>query len=114
MKTLELPLGEGTVAACVPAEHLLGVFEPHEPAGEVDERTLIAQAMADPIGAPRLSELARPGQSVAVVISDLTRPCPSDRLLPSVLDELGSAGVRDQDVTVVAALGTHRPMTPAE
>jgi nickel-dependent lactate racemase len=51
---------------------------------------------------------------VAVVTSDLTRPCPSDRLLPLVLTELQQAGVRDGDVSVVMALGLHRPMTAAE
>jgi nickel-dependent lactate racemase len=49
-----------------------------------------------------------------IVTSDLTRPCPSDRLLPPVLEELAAAGVPDDDVTIVMALGLHRPMTVAE
>jgi nickel-dependent lactate racemase len=111
---IELPFGHGVVSVSLAAADLLGVFEPEQPASEVDERALTDQALSAPIGAPPLRDLARPGQSVAVVISDLTRPCPSDRLLPAILDELATAGVRDHDVTVVAALGTHRPMTPDE
>jgi nickel-dependent lactate racemase len=58
--------------------------------------------------------MVQPGQKVVIVTSDLTRPCPSERLLPSVLGELSAAGVPDDDVTVVLALGLHRPMTETE
>jgi nickel-dependent lactate racemase len=51
---------------------------------------------------------------VAIVTSDLTRPCPSDRLLPYLLEELAAAGVDDTGITVVIALGLHRAMTREE
>jgi nickel-dependent lactate racemase len=70
--------------------------------------------MAHPIGSRRLRELVVPGQRVAIVTSDLTRPCPSARLLPYILEELGSAGVEEDDILVVLALGLHRPMTGPE
>ena len=35
-------------------------------------------------------------------------------MLPHVLDELRLAGVPDESVYIVIALGTHRPMTDAE
>ena len=46
--------------------------------------------------------------------SDITRPCPSARLLPPVLQELAKGGVRDEDITVVFGLGAHRAQTPEE
>ena len=36
------------------------------------------------------------------------------RLLPVLLAELDAAGVRLQDITLLNALGTHRPQTEAE
>jgi nickel-dependent lactate racemase len=75
---------------------------------------LTSEALEHPIGSPRLRELARPGQKVAVLTSDMTRPCPSAKLLPSVLKELADAGVCEEDVVIVAALGLHRQMTQAE
>jgi lactate racemase len=48
------------------------------------------------------------------VTSDLTRPCPSNRLLPPLLDELAAADVADEQILVVMALGLHRPMTAQE
>jgi len=71
-------------------------------------------ALAAPIGSPLLREMVHPGQSIAIITSDITRPCPSHLLLPAVMDELLQAGVHDEDVTVVLALGAHRAHTPKE
>jgi lactate racemase len=79
-----------------------------------DEATLIADALAHPIDSAPLAQCVAPGQRVAVVTSDITRPCPSARLLPAIIDELNRGGVRDEDIVVVFALGTHRPHTEAE
>jgi len=74
----------------------------------------LREALAKPVGTLRLREMVRPGPRVVIVTSDLTRPWPSERLLPPVLDELAAAGIPADDVTVVMALGLHRPMTEAE
>src|SRR5688572_3569109 len=63
-------------------------------------------------GAP-LRERVRAGQRVAIVISDITRPVPNQTLLPPVLDELRSAGIADQAVTIVNGTGLHRANSPA-
>jgi nickel-dependent lactate racemase len=82
------------------------------PAEPEDE--LIRAALMAPIDSPPLSSIVAPGQRVVVVTSDITRPCPSARLLPPILDELASGGVRDRDITVVFGRGTHRAHTPEE
>ena len=112
--TLEIPYGSSIVRAPIPIANLLGVFAPGKGGEGRDEMEILAEALAHPVGAPRLRDLVRPGQKVAIITSDMTRPCPADRLLPPVLDELGEAGASDEDVTVVAALGLHRAMTPSE
>jgi nickel-dependent lactate racemase len=81
---------------------------------ECDETTLIHNALAQPLGSPRLADLVSPGKRVAVVTSDVTRPCPSALILPQVLDELYRGGARDEDITIVFGLGTHRPQTQQE
>ena len=71
-------------------------------------------ALVHPIGAPRLRALAKPGQKIAIIASDISRPVPSYEILPAVLDELIAAGCRREDVTVVFALGSHRHHTEEE
>ncbi len=117
LTTLKLPYGHGTVSTQVPTAAIQAILVPLQQGGDPspdDEARILDEALARPVGTPRLRNLARPGQKVAIVTSDLTRPCPSERLLPPVLAELAAAGVSDRDVTVVLALGLHRPMTAAE
>ena len=51
---------------------------------------------------------------MAIVTSDISRPLPTWQIMPSVLDELYSAGVAREDITLVFALGSHRPHTEEE
>ncbi len=114
IRIVPLPYGQGTLPARLPEANLEAILLPRQEEEAGDEATLLREAMARPIGAPPLRELVRPHQRVAIVTSDLTRPCPSERLLPLILEELAAAGVPDSQVTVVLALGLHRPMTEGE
>jgi len=59
-------------------------------------------------------QLVHPGQQVAVIVSDITRPCPTDRLLPPLLSELQTGGIAEEDIRIVFALGSHRCLAPEE
>ncbi|NKB65482.1 MAG: nickel-dependent lactate racemase [Candidatus Latescibacteria bacterium] len=111
---LRLPFGGGEETVAVDAESLLGVVLPQDGEEPGDEAGLVRQALAQPVGSPPLRRLVRSGQKVAIITSDLTRPCPSERLLPAVLDELAAGGIADADIEVIIALGLHRPMEEAE
>jgi len=111
---ITLPFGRSRVAVEVPRANLLGIVEPRETAEVGQGAAQLGEALAQPVGSPRLCELARPGQKVVIITSDLTRPCPSATLLPPVLGELAAAGVAEHNVTIVVALGLHRAMTAAE
>lgn len=75
---------------------------------------MIAEAMQNPIGGRRVRDLVHRGQRVAIVTSDMTRPCPSELLIPPLLSELNAAGIRDENICIVIGLGLHRPMTADE
>lgn len=111
---LFLKYGHASQRLRLPAGMRSAVLTPGRTGGAVAEADLVRAALAEPIGRPRLARLVAPGQRVVVVTADITRPCPSDRLLPALLDELNGAGIPDRDITVVFGLGTHRPHTAAE
>lgn len=69
------------------------------------------RAFEAPIGTPRLRELARGRRTACIVIDDLSRPTPGDRLVPRILAELAAAGIADRDVLILAGVANHRPMT---
>ncbi|MCJ7738326.1 MAG: nickel-dependent lactate racemase [Anaerolineae bacterium] len=109
-----LPYGHITLEVDVPTSDLIDVLSSRsdeKPGGEI---ALLRHALAAPVGTPQLRDIVTSRQRIAIVTSDLTRPCPSDRLLPPMLDELRAAGVPDDNVVIVMALGLHRPMTVTE
>jgi len=90
-------------------------FEPaarFAPAG--DPELAVGRALAEPVAAPRLRQLARGAATVAVTIPDSSRPCPNPLILQSLLDELAYAGVPDAGVSVVVGCGLHATTTPEE
>ena len=99
----ELPANmRGTYAASRPVEPL------------ADVEKAIDKALADPINSPPLSELAKQGDTVCIVFTDITRNTPEHLLVPALLAELHAAGVRDEDITLLCGTGLHRPSTPQE
>ncbi len=98
---LDLPYGRASVSMRVPAANLSRGVERQARLETADEGTLLREALAHPVGTSCLRDLARPGQKVVIVTSGLTSPCPSERLLPFVLDELTLAGIPDESITIV-------------
>ncbi|MCZ8513898.1 nickel-dependent lactate racemase [Paenibacillus filicis] len=81
---------------------------------EVESARRIREALDRPIGTPRLMELAKGKDQAVILISDGTRLCPSPLLLRELLRELNGAGIADDRVDVVVALGLHRKHTETE
>ena len=99
---ISLPYGHTEMELEIPSERVTVL----EAARKVADP--IRFALATPIGTPRLRDLVKAGQTVAIVTSDITRPCPTHLLLPAVMEELEAAHVARGDVSVVFALGSHR------
>lgn len=98
----------------VPDANLMGVFALPLCADPVDEDSIIREALLSPIGSPRLSEIAHGKRSALILCDDIARPTPAYKVIPAVLDELHDAGIQDENIEFMMALGTHRPMTPEE
>jgi len=109
-----LPYGKSEVCVRVPTRNFLGSIDPREKAGVPDARAEVERALKEPWGSRRLSEIAKPESKVVVVVDDATRPAPTSLMVPLVLDELGAAGVRDENVVIIFACGTHRAVKPGE
>jgi len=75
---------------------------------------VVRQALASPTGTSKLSQLACGRKKAVIVISDGTRLCPSELLLPALLEELNAGGIPDNAIDIVIALGLHRKQTKEE
>ena len=70
----------------------------------------IRKSILNPIGTPNLSVIARGRKSVVIVVDDMTRTTPSSKILPFVFEELEKADISKEQITILFALGAHRPM----
>ena len=76
--------------------------------------SFIKKALENPIKSRRLSEIVNPDSRVAIIVSDVTRPTPTAKILPPLLDELYLGGAKNENITIVFALGLHRLQTEEE
>jgi nickel-dependent lactate racemase len=111
---IDIPYGKGFMPLHVPGERLCGVLRPAHCAQPCDPpEATVRAALAEPIGSPRLRELARGKRRVLVITSDHTRPVPSRITLPPLLAEI-RLGSPQAEIVILIATGMHRRTTEAE
>ena len=111
---LDFGYGNSIQRVEIPERNLISILEPNPVTHEHCGKEAVCAALAKPIGAPLLREKAKPGQKIAIIVSDISRPVPTAELLPPVLEELRHAGCSAEDITIVFALGSHRHHTEEE
>lgn len=79
-----------------------------------DPENEIEKAVKNPFSGPPLSEIAKPDDKVCIVFTDITRASPDDLFAKPILKELEKAGVKNENITFVCAIGMHRPSTYEE
>lgn len=110
-----LPYGNGTLGARLDWGRPLGTIDIADAPALSNVSEAIHGAIVRPIGADtHLFALVRPGERIAILVSDQFRKTAADEVLPVLVDGLNGAGVRDADIIIVFAGGTHRPPTIEE
>jgi nickel-dependent lactate racemase len=109
-----VPFGKGELAFGLPGGMTGTVVVSKAVPPIVDVPAAVRGALADPINSPTLRELAKPGDRVCIVFTDITRASPDHLLVPPMLAELEAAGVSDEAITLLCGIGMHRPSTPEE
>ncbi len=113
IEKVSIPYGNKIVDVEFPSKNLLSVASPKEIIPQVDIATLVRQAVRAPINMRPFSNLLKGGEHLLIIVDDLTRSTPVDKILPILLEEMGTPK-KKIDVTVLIALGTHRMMTALE
>lgn len=111
---LTFKIGTRTQALEVREDTLLDILEPNEISVPLTGEAAVQDALKHPVKSPLLRELLHPGETVAIVTSDITRPMPTWTVMPALLDELYAVGIHREDITLVFALGSHRRHTEEE
>jgi hypothetical protein len=117
MAEVTLPFGSSAVTAELPDRaQLIGGADPSGRSGSrlnpvANQETAVREALANPLGMPRVRDIAKSGGSALIAFDDPTAPSfgPVRRLaIEAVLEELAGAGVPEENVTLVCANALHR------
>lgn len=114
MTVVDVPYGGRPLSIEIPEKNLAGILTPSEPEKSEDETHLIRNALENPIGSERISDIVDFGKKIVIIVSDITRPVPTSRMLPHLLEELRRGNAKDENITIVIALGLHRNQTEDE
>lgn len=114
MKRYPIPCGKKTINIEIPDDIPVKWVESHKMTPVPEVRGAVEEALHRPTRSPRLRDLVRPGQTVALIVTDITRQLPEETMVPLLLEELQGGGIKKQDITAVVATGTHRPNTAEE
>jgi lactate racemase len=111
---IRLPFGREYIEWLPPDDLQVTLVEKREPPALPDPLRSLEQALDAPDHSPSIEELAAGARSATIVVTDATRPCPDRILVPALLERLHRAGIPREGVTILVAIGMHRPSTPGE
>ena len=110
---IELPYGNSILKAGIPTRNLAYVLSRQDVKGLENEREVIVSSLRSPIGCPSLRDCVNKNDKVVILVTDNTRACPDDRLVPPILAEL-EGKIPNENVTIIVALGLHEPLDKQE
>lgn len=110
---ISLPYGDTVLKAMIPTKNIAFILSTKGIKGLENEREAIANSLRSPIECPPLRDCINKNDKVVVIVTDNTRPCPDDRLLPPILAELEEKLPRE-NITIIVALGLHPPLDKQE
>lgn len=115
MPIVKFPYGKEYISINIPDNRLRAVLVSrlHDYHARESQEKLVRKALNNPIGSPKLSELAVGKNNVVIVASDHTRPVPSKAIIPQMLEEI-RRGNPNAKITILIATGCHRGTTKDE
>lgn len=113
-KKITLKYGKGEIEFEIPADMILCELMANKVETSTTGDREIIRSLENPIGSLVLEKILSPKDSVCIVTSDITRPCPSNVILPHIIERVESAGVLPESITIVLGLGSHREHTLEE
>jgi nickel-dependent lactate racemase len=115
MPKVKLPYGKKSITIDIPEDRLEGILvsKVNKYSTQESEEDIVKKAIINPIGVPRLKDLARDKKKIVVISSDHTRPVPSHITMPLILNEIRQGNPK-AEITILVATGYHRSSTEAE
>jgi nickel-dependent lactate racemase len=115
MREFELKQGRGTIKFSINEKDIIGVIDNKPSTSSKTEEVIIKDALSHPISSGKLKEIVHVGETICIVIPDITRIWQKPYLyLPIIVDELLEVGIEPKDILFISATGSHRNQTQDE
>lgn len=114
-KSFSLRYGKGNVSFEVPEDQISTVVTGKDVKAIGNLKEAYLHALDYPIDSAPLRYMVKPNETVAIAVSDITRVWQkNEKTLPLLLNYLNAAGIPDENISIIIAVGGHRQNTEAE
>ena len=113
---IDLAYGKKYLPLDLAQDRVIGLLEAPKSSAEMTGQELIKNALHNPIGTAALGEIIKKksARNAVIIVNDITRPTPNTLMLPPLLEQIESAGISSQDITLIVATGIHRHHSSAD
>jgi nickel-dependent lactate racemase len=105
-KSVRLAYGEHGLELETGEDWNVAVIEPLHTEGIIDAAGAIETALRNPTGSSPLKQLVQPGDKVAIIFNDITRPTPNKLIIETILKEINH--IPESSVILFNATGQTR------
>lgn len=107
--SIAISYGHGHLPVRLPPEARATLVRKQQLPKLADPAEALRAALAEPIAARPLAELAQGRRSACILICDITRPVPNRLFLRPMIETMIAAGIPLDRISVLIATGLHRP-----
>ena len=111
---VNIPYGKTSIPIVIPDKNFLDTLLPKDLPGYKNPDKAVKEALRNPINNEPLSKIVDKNDEVAIIVDDVTRPLPTHFLLPYLIREIKSSGIRNDRITIIIGTGIHRGITNQE
>src|SRR5260370_29075534 len=98
---IALVYGRTGLTVDLPDERVVGPLAIKPTTPLADPAGALATALANPIGAPPLAQIAHGRKNACILVCDITRPVPNKLILPPLLRILEEQGIARRDILIL-------------
>jgi nickel-dependent lactate racemase len=114
MPRVEVKFAKTKKSFFIEDKNFLKTLTPNAIKVELINEDEVSRALRNPIGSKTLRHIVKENEKIVIITSDITRPMPSKRVLPLVIEALKQGGAKEKDIEIILALGSHRSHTLKE